>query len=151
MNKIVPATIEHVEALVSRVRKEDLDELRAALDIDAHTALLMSFSLSVECYTWLHGDEVAAVFGVSPDPDCAGVGCPWMIGSDLVKRESKFFLKHSRKCVDRFNALFPLLENYVHPTNTLSLRWLEWCGFSFGEPEPYGALGEDFIPFFKEA
>lgn len=150
MNKIIPATVEHVEELASCIRREDLEELRASCGLDPLDALLMSYTLSTEVFAWMHGDRVAAVFGVAPDSDHPGVGCPWMIGSDLVKRERGFFLRNSRECINRFNRQYPLLENFVHPHNHLSVRWLEWCGFQFGEPEPYGAKGELFIPFFKE-
>lgn len=151
MNKIVPATVEHVEELATKVRRADLDELRAALDMDPLDALLMSFTLSTEVYTWVAEGEVAAVFGVAPDPENPGVGQPWMIGSPLIKKHRAFFLKHSRPLINEFNQRFPLLENYVHPANSLAMRWLEWCGFTFCEPEPYGAKGELFIPFFKES
>jgi hypothetical protein len=150
MNKIIPATVEHVEELASRIRRADLDELRAACDMEPVDALLMSFALSTEVFTWMHGDTVAAVFGVAPDANHAGCGCPWMIGTDLIKKHRGFFLKYSRAFIAHFNERFPLLENYVHPTNTLSIRWLEWCGFQFGEPEPYGAQGKLFLPFYKE-
>lgn len=150
MNKIIPAELDHVEELASQVRKADIDEIAAATGMNPITALLMSFSLSTEVYTWMCGDEVAAVFGVAPDPDHFGVGCPWMIGSDLFVRERTFVLKHSRKIIEHFNQRYPLLENYVHPSNTASVRWLRWCGFQFDEAEPYGPRGDLFIPFFRE-
>jgi hypothetical protein len=150
MNQIVPATLEHVEELCNRVRGADLIEMEAALLMDTKTALLMSYCLSTECYAWMCNGQVAAVFGVAPDADAEGVGCPWMIGSELVAKENKWFLRNSRRVINDFNKRFPLLENYVHPDNSLSIRWLEWCGFKFCEPEPYGAKGELFIPFFKE-
>lgn len=149
MNKIVPAEPEHVEALVNRIRRADLDEL-ASCGVDPMTALLMSLALSTEAFTWMHGTEVVAVFGVAPDPEHVGVGCPWMIGTDRIRREARFVIEESRALIDRFNRQYPLLENYIHPGNTASKRWLQWCGFQFGEPEPYGAKGELFLPFFKE-
>ena len=31
--------------------------------------------------------------------------------------------------------------------NTVAIRWLEWLGFTFGEPVGYGPLGMPFKPF----
>jgi hypothetical protein len=47
-------------------------------------------------------------------------------------------------------SLFPRLENHVHADNVLSVRWLQWCGFSIDDtPEAYN--GENFYLFWRNA
>ncbi len=150
MNQIVPAQIEHIDQLVSSIRAADVAELKAIGNLDPEVALKMSFCLSTHVYTWLVGDKVGAVFGVAPIDGQPGTASVWMIGSDLIRTEKRFFIENSRRCIDHCNTLYPLLENYVHPNNRLVIRWLEWCGFEFDEPEPYGSNGELFLPFHRE-
>lgn len=150
-NQIVPATVEHVEFLASRLRRADLEEIDALSFADGvETSLLLSFSLSDECYVWLVGGEPAAIFGVAPMVDVPGTGCPWFLGTDKVREERRFFLTNSREWIAHFNRRYPLLENFVSPNNLLSIRWLRWCGFKFDPPAPVGPTGAVGIPFYKE-
>jgi hypothetical protein len=148
MNKIVPAQVEHAEYIASRLRKADHRELTSASGLDPLTALLVCVASSTECYAWLCGDEVVGLFGVAPL--ARGVGCPWAAGTDAILRERDFMFSDVQPYIERFNQRYPLLENHVHIENTVHIRWLERCGFTICAPEPYGARGELFHPFFKE-
>ncbi len=148
--EIVQAEYAHAETLAKRLRLADANEVRVITGMDSLTALLMSLSLSSEAYTWLADGEPVAMFGVAPIVDAPGTAAPWFLGDERVVRGRKYFLKNSRRFAARWRRQFPLLENYVHPDNKLSIRYLKWCGFEFGEPEPFGVNGELCLPFYLE-
>jgi hypothetical protein len=56
------------------------------------------------------------------------------------------FIRQSRRYVALMQERFPRLENYVHAGNSLSLRWLKWCGFTI-DKEAAQLGGENFYKF----
>lgn len=151
MNRFVRCEVEHVEQMMDRLRHADASELAAASSLSPIDAVLLSMALSTECFAWVRGEEeeVVAILGVAAT-EYEGVGCPWMVGTNAIREEREFLKFVSGPTIQRWNEMYPLLENYVHPDNEVSVRWLKSCGFRFGEPEPYGEKGELFLPFFKE-
>ena len=69
-----------------------------------------------------------------------------MLGTDLVEKHSKAFLRRNKAYLSEMAQGFDTLENYVDARNEVSKKWLEWLGFEIGEPEPMGVLG---LPFHK--
>jgi hypothetical protein len=54
------------------------------------------------------------------------------------------------EAVARWGSQFDYLANYVHATNTKSIRWLKRLGFSFGDPVAgFGHGGGVFLPFYR--
>jgi len=81
-------------------------------------------------------------------------GAPWLLGTNLFfqahRQLHREFLRQCPAYVDRMQARFPRLENYIHAKNRLSIRWLHWCGFSL-DYEPKVINGEDFFLFWRDA
>lgn len=87
------------------------------------------------------------MFGVTPIDILGGVGSPWLLGTDEVKKYANTFLRLNKSYVAKMLELFPYLQNYVDTRNEISIRWLKWLGFKFGpEPIPYGIWN---LPFFR--
>ena len=51
----------------------------------------------------------------------------------------------------QMHEVHPVLRNVVDARNTVSIRWLEWLGFTLGTPQPMGVCGLPFIPFEMSA
>jgi hypothetical protein len=58
------------------------------------------------------------------------------------------FIRQCPAYVDRMQARFPRLENFVHAENRLSIRWLKWCGFIIDDV-PELINDEDFYLFWR--
>ena len=73
-----------------------------------------------------------------------------MLGTDLIKKKQKIFLKRSKPWLEDIKKDYNYLENYVDARNTLSIKWLKWLGFKVEDPIPYGVNGEPFHKFTME-
>lgn len=144
---IQPATLDHVIAMTPHVRQADRDEIGAASGKDIATALRESFELSEMCWAGLVDGEVACLFGCGSVTVTSLIGVPWLIGTDLVERHAKAFLRRNRPMVAQMRERWPHLVNWVDVRNTKAIAWLEWLGFTMHDPAPYGVAGRLFRRF----
>ncbi len=141
MVKIARATIQDVERLAPNLRQVDRDEITLAYGADPMDALWASYYASDMCWAATEGEDVVAVFG-------CGDHTPWLLGSELMSKVSRAIVRHSRLYIYFMLRQYGFLWNYVWHRNTVSIRWLRWCGFYVLDPVPYGQKGELFHPFF---
>lgn len=144
---ITPATDADLVRLAPRLREADRVEVEAAGGRSPLDALRRSLALSVEAWSATAGGEPMCCWGVGSLDLLAGVGSPWLLGSDLVERHPLAFLRRTRPTIRRWLDLFPVLANHVDVRNALSVRWLGWLGFDVRQPVPYGPRGLPFHPF----
>lgn len=132
--------------LAKTLRRADLQEIQHGSGLSPEQALLYSFAVSEHCYTvWLE-DEVVLIFGVG---GLEGVeGCPWMLGSDLLLKVRRQFIKECRKIVQAMLDKYHHLENHVWAENKIHIHWLQWLGFVIEPPKPHGINGEPFQRFY---
>lgn len=93
--------------------------------------------------------DICCVFGVASHSILGGKGSPWLLGTDGIVKHYRSFLPYSRLVVADMTKVCPVLENYVHVENKVSINWLRWLGFSFDPPAPYGSAGQLFQRFYK--
>ena len=143
MIQVVPATIEHVQAMHGRVRRADIEELWDGHGITPEKALNIGLQISYLSRAALHQGRVLCVFGIAPGQDGS---VPWMVASDEVEGCKREFLQASRETIQRLCPLFSPLYNWVDARNRRAIAWLKWCGFKVEPPEPFG---EHVLPFCK--
>jgi len=132
--EIVRAEREHLEPIAANMRAADAQEVWAASRESPLAALEDSYQKSSFAYTGLVGGEPVGMFGVGDVNILAGVGAPWLLGTDgMMKIPKRLFLERSRLMVEGWRARYRLLSNYVDGRNTVSIRWLKWLGFEFRE------------------
>jgi hypothetical protein len=147
--EIRPATVEDALALV--LRQADREEVEALTGRDAREALVESDVRSAAAWAGLANGELVCRFGVVPVSLVGVTGIPWLLGSDAVTRYGRPFLRRNRAYLREMLREFPVLRNVVDARNTVSIRWLEWLGFTLGTPQPMGVCGLPFIPFEMSA
>lgn len=123
--------------LAPRLRDEDRAEV-LALGLQPLEALEESVVGSAEAFTWWLGDEIVAMAGVVPATAIGPVARPWMLGSDLVRQNVRYFLPESRRTVERWWSMWPILWNVIDCDYKAALRWIVWLGFTLREPQPIG-------------
>lgn len=147
MIEVLPATLEHAEALAPRLRQADKDEIKAAVGEDPAAALVESVAFSPMSWAWLKDGEVVAMFGVAGHPLRPGVGVPWMLASPEIEHNKVTLLRQCRHYIGLMLERFPMIENYVDCRNTAAIQWLAWCGFALAEVIPF--YGVQRLPFIR--
>lgn len=148
--EIVPAEAEHITAIAPKVREADRQELWATACMKPIDALICSYAVSKLAWTGLVDGEPVCMFGVAPASLLTSTGRPWMIGTDLIDRYSTTFLRRCKGRVREMLRYYQSLENYVDLRNERAIRWLDWLGFEFEGPYPYGVLKLPFMRFTME-
>lgn len=141
------ATREDALVLAQTMREEDKQECFLTLGLNPEQSLLLSFRLG-ETFTVQWGDEVVAMFGHYGYPGMVGV--PWMLASPLLSKIAKSFLRECREYVQAMLKVYGRLENYVWVENQVHVKWLQWLGFEFDPPAPYGINDQPFQRFFMK-
>lgn len=148
--QIVPATAEHIEAIIPLVRQADIDEFLATNGWSPRRVLETGLRTSTFCCAGLINGEVVTVFGVAPASMIGGSGIPWLVGTDALEKYQRTFLRRCGKVVNAMLTVYPYLENYVDARNHTARIWLNWLGFTIDEPQPYGIKNLPFHRFHME-
>jgi len=144
---IIPAHTDHLFWLANNMAQADRDEVQASGGHGPYRALADSLERSAAAWTGMVNDEPVRMFGVTPIDILTGIGSPWLLGTDQVKRYGYTFLKLNKKYVPKMLELFPRLVNYVDARHEVAIRWLKWLGFEMdSEPVAYGVWG---MPFYR--
>ena len=145
--RIIAATEDHAREIAPRMRDCDVDEVFAASGRGRLSSLLYSLSRSDFAQTLEIDGRPESLFGCGTVNVMGNVGAPWLLGSDALERNARFFLRESRLWIDRMRTHYAVLRNVVDDRNTVSKRWLEWLGFTLSEPHPYGYERRPFRTF----
>lgn len=148
MNPYVrPSVWTDVEFLSTRLRRQDVEELKATGSTPL-SALSHGFNHSSICLTLISptNGEPIGMAGVAPS--ISNLGIIWMLGTDGVTEHSTTFLRHAKPMLD---FLFEQtgaqgFYNFVHKANTVHVRWLKWMGFTLSQEHIFPS-GEPFIEF----
>ena len=144
MHQIVQTRPEHVEALLPFIRQADVEELWALDHKTPEAGLIQSVMSSTESWTGIVDGQVICIFGVAPVSMLCGEGMPWMVGSTLIEKYARIFLKHDKSIVDKWLEMFPHLFNYVDERNIKAKVWLKRLGFTIHKAVP---KGKEQLPF----
>ena len=152
--EIVPAAPEHIQAIAADMRDDDVREVWASHRHCPLEALEMSLARSELAWTCLIEEVPAFMWGVARQGSMISLkGSPWLLGTNLFfqahRKLHREFLRQCPAYVGRMQERFPRLENYVHAKNTLSIRWLKYCGFAL-EEVPELINDEEFYLFWRE-
>lgn len=142
---VVPVSASHVKTVARRMRKADRDEVAKASGKTPVQALTYSLRKSSAAWTVTINGRAEAIFGVGAVNILAGVGAPWLLGTDVVSRHAAGFLRGSLQWRDQLLRHYPVLRNLVDVDNGVSLRWLQWMGFTIFDP--VSLRGHEFRPF----
>lgn len=136
--RVVPARLSHARSIARRLRKADLDEVVASSKKSPFEALKFSMEKSAEAWTMIVNGRPEVMFGVGDLNILAGVGAPWLLGTDAFERHYVAILRGSVKWTRQLFSRYSVLRNFVDARNSASLRYLRWLGFRILEPVMIG-------------
>lgn len=145
--QVVAAKAWHVRRVARLMRQADRDEVFAASGKTPVQSLTFSLRHSRVAWTVLVDGKPEVIFGLADMNVLAGVGAPWLLGTDAVTRHSTAFLRGSVEWRGQLLARYPTLRNLVDDRNAVSKRWLKWLGFTLSSPIPIGHDGAAFRLF----
>jgi hypothetical protein len=135
------------ELLAPRLREADIAEILAASNMTPLQALESGAKNSMLSWTATIDDEIICMLGVTPISLLNGIGCPWLLGSNLIDKHAGAFIKTSAAYIPRMLEVFPHLFNLVDARNKKAIRWLKRAGFLVHEPIEHGPHNMMFHPF----
>lgn len=149
--EIVKAEWDHIEPIANNMRDADAKEVWHSAHYTPEQAVRLSFQQSVKSWTIMLDGEPIGMFGLAAPFVLGDMGVPWLLGTDDMLNIRKQFVKESGKYVEEMLGLYPELTNYVHSSNTASMRWLSWLGFEIVGPCHVGPDEELFYHFTRFA
>lgn len=147
--EIVPARFSHIEEIFSRVRPADIEELWALSCLTPAQAMYHGLNQARSALTGFIDGEAVCMYGVNTVSAVSGVGRPWLIGTDLLDKYPKTFLRRCRPGIEKMFSDYKRLENYIDVRNVKAIAWLKWLSFKFDEPVKMGIYHKSFIKFHK--
>lgn len=144
-----PVTAESIHYVADNMRAADVTEIyefsgRKPIEALEHAVTYSQRSAVVEI------DGVpCAIFGVGDWGLLSDTGVPWMLGTEMVARNSRILLLVGEKKLNALTQGYRFLRNYVHDDNIKSKRWLARMGFVLHAPTPTGWRGAYFRKFEK--
>lgn len=145
-----PPEPESVDYVIRNMRQADVVEVLASGAASARDAVEQGLRRSHFSSVAFVNGTPCAVFGLVKEDLLTGAGCPWLLGTPLIEKYQRAFVKHTRSGVKQMLSICPILSNYVHIDHVQSIRWLKSMGFQFDKPEPVGVNGELFTRFYLE-
>ena len=142
-----PAEQADVDAVAESMRAADRVEIGHQSSRTPAEAVRRSADQSEILRAARFDGETAAVYGVVPLALLGETGIVWLLGTPVIERHGPAFLRNSDAEVGIMHELRPRLVNAVHAENTVSVRWLQWLDFQFGEPFAVGRHKATFYPF----
>ncbi len=137
----------HVNRIANRMRSIDRLEC-AAFGHTAKQGVRGAFNASFMCWTAMRHGEPEAMFGLVIASVLAGVGRPWLLGTDRLEEGMRELVTWSPRFVEAMQRETPTLENHVAVENARSIRYLRRLGFAF-DPEPVTIGGVQMLRFSK--
>ena len=144
-----PSTQDDVDYLANNLRPEDKEEVLASHG-STQDVLQLGFNESDECWTIVVTDteEIAGMYGVGMLDN--GVGVPWLLTAPALEKVYMPFLRQSKQWVKEINKKYPVLTNAVDEDYKVSIKWLQFVGFTFiKRHETWGVGDKPFLEFVR--
>lgn len=131
MIEVVPARPQHTGTLARRMRSIDVLECH----IMGHTpkeALRTGLLGSTIAWTVMIDGRPEAMMGATPISFIEGRGRPWLLMTDVAATKAVTLVRLGRIYTEALHRHYPILENWVHPDNIKTIRYLSRLGYAVG-------------------
>lgn len=143
--------IKDVEYILSHLRSEDLEELKALWGEDWKSETLKSI-MNTEFYTLVGvGDNPVVMGGIwGVGAENSKVACVWLLSTEEVKFHKTALIKNLVKEIKDAEKKYSVLYNFIYKSNHSAKKWLKTLGFRFDNPFPEQIrVPEGFEFFYK--
>lgn len=137
-----------LDALAASMRPMDVKECDLIAGCAPREALAQCVANAEWSTVALIDGAPVCVFGLSEASFLGGDAYPWMLCTKGIERHARTLLTCAPRFLGEMQAQSERLSNVVHGHNHSAIRFLRWCGFSFGEV--FEVKGEPFLRFSWE-
>jgi len=148
--EFIKPTRKLVEIIADDMRQADIDEVWSASHQSPLDALMAGWEISNFSVVVTVNDEPCVMLGLVVRDILSGAGIPWLLGTEGALKYKRQFLTQVPTVIDEMLNICPMLYNYVHIDNRISIKWLKRIGFTIDEPLPHGCENELFHKFHLE-
>ncbi len=114
--------------IMAEAMSSDSADTAIRMGMTPKKALWYSYRKSIFCKSAFIDGKIAAIFGIS-GMIFADTGQPWLILTPETQEHPFRVAFRYRKEIQKMQALFPILEEFVPEHNEKSIRMLELMGF----------------------
>lgn len=139
-----PPTISDVHEIAANMRAMDRLECEVMGNHTPEEALRAGMAHGQAVTAEIDGRPVA-MFGLAQASLLDDEAAPWLLGVEGMERYARVLVMHTKRYLTGMLEQCEALANYVHADNRNAIRFLRWCGFSFGEAIEKG--GHLFVRF----
>lgn len=139
-----------MQQLAKHLRVQDQAELSASHGDDYFAVIRDCVAQSADAWALLIDRKVMFIAGYCDISLLSGAAAPWLLGTDLVARHPRVFLRYSGDLLAEVRRNHSSLLNFVDVRNTVAIRYLKHMGFELEDPIPYGRKKMMFYPFRME-
>jgi len=141
------AVVEDCLTIMDNLRDSDR-ELLEYMSVDCFQAFALALHTSTFAYTWVVDEVPVCVWGVQQQSLMSGSATIWMLTTKEMEKNVFLFTRKSQMIVKELLEVYTELTGYVHSSNTRSIRWLTWLGFTI-EPSQVLENGLRVRMFYK--
>jgi len=145
--QFVKAEPVHIPWVADFMCPEDQEEVWATAHVTPQEALEQSLAGAHMAWTITCKGRPVAIFGANGVSMTSSTAVPWLLGTTEYRQHGREIFKYAREYIDRMLLWFDHLANFVDSRNQVSVKWLEWCGFTIYPAVPWGVEGRLFHPF----
>lgn len=140
-----PATGSDLDAIAGDMRAMDVKECEMIAGLPPREALAQCVDGSDDATVAEIDGKAVCIFGVIEASMLGQDGYPWMLCANGIERHARVLLTCTPRFLSEMMATHEHLANVVHAHNRSAIRFLRWCGFSFGEE--FHVNGQPFLRF----
>lgn len=133
-----------IAPMLTDIARSEVEAI-GATDIGAAIAMLAARS----AHSYCGADDKGPLFlgGAVPAPGTEDEAIVWMVMTTRVAQQRFNCLKAIRGEVEAMSKRWRVLRNNTDQRHPRTKAWLEWLGFTVGEPIPHPRTGEMIVPF----
>lgn len=140
--EIINAEKEHLNLLLSNMRRMDIDECKAG-GLSPGRALKQSFRSSYYARTAFFDGKVAAMWGLSGSV-ASPIAYAWSLTTPEAEKAPFTFARRARKELDLALSIKPIITACIWTEYKQAIRFFELLGFRIDDPQPMGKCGAMF-------
>ena len=147
MREYCKPTMQDAICLAEHLGKADKREMTAGYGKHILRDMLngMKYSDQVGCCKF--GGVPVAIYGVHKPSPIADYGLVWLFLGEIKEEDRYYVAKQTRRFIQAVLKEYSYVYNYVDVGNEKIIRWLEFLGAEFSEPEEFGLYGNKHMRF----